>query len=270
MTTKIKTKLTGIPETMLISTRARYLESKMPNGIIHDTKTIEIMESIDCDFSGDKEVSKSSQWGTSVRTEILDELCVKFMSDSPDGVVVNLGCGLDTRFSRLDNDRITWYDLDVPESIELRKNFFEENERYHFIAKSALDFTWINDVRKDKPTLFIAEGLFMYFSEQEVKDVLKNVASSFKSSIFVLEAMSPFAAKNDSKHPDVKKYSAKFKWGIKSGKEIDGWNIGMKYVEEFYYFDRHRDHINLPMRLLSRIVPPFRKMMKIIHLKQTE
>lgn len=267
MNKKLKVKLTGVPETLLISARARYLESKKPNGIIHDTKTIEMLDAIEYDFTG-KDVSKASQWGTSVRTEILDELTLKFLAEYPTGIVVNLGCGLDTRFYRLDNEKIAWIDLDVPETIEVRKHFFEENDRYHFIAKSALDFTWIDEIPKNKPTLVIAEGLLMYFTEDEVKSVLINVAKAFNEVDFILEAVAPFTAKNSDKHPDVKKYSARFKWGIKTSKEIDDWNTGLKFVEEFYYFDRHRTHINLPMRLFSKIIPSFRKMMKIIHLEK--
>ncbi len=100
---KIQSKLTDVPETMLISLRARYLETKEENGIINDPKSVEILDQIECDFSGDKEVSKGSQIGTAIRTEILDELTVAFLEQNPESVVVNLGCGLDTRYYRLIN-----------------------------------------------------------------------------------------------------------------------------------------------------------------------
>jgi O-methyltransferase involved in polyketide biosynthesis len=35
----------------------------------------------------------------------------------PEGLVVNLGAGLDTRFYRLDNGTITWIDIDLPEVV---------------------------------------------------------------------------------------------------------------------------------------------------------
>jgi O-methyltransferase involved in polyketide biosynthesis len=144
---KIKAKLNGVPETMLISIRARYLETKKENGIIHDPKTIEILDQIEYDFSGKKEVSVGATLGTSIRTEIIDEQTNTFLSKNKDSVVVNLGCGLDTRFYRLDNDFVTWFDLDVPESINLRKNFFEENDRYKFISESIFDSTFRMNVR---------------------------------------------------------------------------------------------------------------------------
>jgi O-methyltransferase involved in polyketide biosynthesis len=265
MSSKIQIKLTGVPETLLISTRARYLESKRTNGIIHDPKTVEIMDAIEYDFSGDREVSKGSQVGTAIRTEILDEQTLVFLKKYPECVVVNLGCGLDTRFYRLDNGLIHWYDLDVPETINVRRSFFRESDRYHLISKSVLDFSWLKDIPNHKPTLIIAEGLLMYFEEYEVRAILKQIGKRFLQCEMLIEGMSPFIAKNSDKHADVKKYAATFKWGIKTGKEIDRWNIGLIFVAEFYYFDRHRSRVPFYLRWLCQI-PAFRKMMKIIHL----
>jgi O-methyltransferase involved in polyketide biosynthesis len=265
MKQKIKINLTGIPETLLISTRARYLETKQSHGIIHDPKTVEIINAIDYDFSGDKEVSKGSQIGTAIRTEIIDEQTQVFLEKHPRGIVVNLGCGLDTRFYRLDNGQIHWYDLDVPETIQVRKNFFQETSRYHLIAKSVLDFSWLKDIPADQPTLVIAEGLLMYFAEDDVKVIFAQIAKRFLQCEVLVEGMSPFIAKNSDKHADVKKYQATFKWGIKTGKEIERWNIGLRFIEEFYYFDRHRDRAPFYVQCLC-VIPFFRKMMKIMHL----
>ncbi len=223
---KIQSKLTDVPETMLISLRARYLETKEKNGIINDPKSVEILDQIEFDFSGDKEVSKGSQIGTAIRTEILDELTMAFLKQNPNGIVVNLGCGLDTRYYRLNNHKVQWFDLDLPQSIALRRNFFSETDNFKFIEKSVLDFSWVAEVSKGKLTLFIAEGLFMYFTEEEVKSILETIQKEFRNAEIILEAMSPFIAKNSNKHADVKHRDVTFKWGIKSGDEIENWGIG--------------------------------------------
>ena len=267
MSTKLlNPKLKNVPETMLISLRARYLETKTDNGIINDLKSVEIMEKIDYDFSGKKEVSKGAQIGTSRRTEILDEQTKKFLADYPNSVVVNLGCGIDTRYNRVDNGIVTWFDLDVPESIELIKHFFNETNRFKFISKSYLDFSWIDKIPKDKPTLFIAEGLLMYFTDEQVKSVIKAIVKTFPKAEMLLEAMSPFLVQNLGKHPDLKNFDAIFQWGIKTGKEIESWNIGARFVNEWHYFDRHIDRVPFFYRVLI-LIPALRKMMKIVHLK---
>ncbi len=227
---KVFPKLKSVPETLLIPLRARSNETKLENGIINDPKSVEIVAQIESNAKEKGEVSIASQKGVAIRTEILDELTQEFLEKNPDGTVVNLGCGLDTRYYRLDNDQVHWFDLDVPESITLRKNFFTPTEKYQFISKSALDFSWNDVIPKDKPILFIAEGLFMYFTEAEVQSIFTNIKKHFPGSEMIFEAMSPFVAKNSNKHADVKKYDAQFKWGIKSGKEVENWNIGVRFI----------------------------------------
>ena len=263
---KLKSNLKNVPQTMLIPLRARYLETKKADGIINDPKSVEILDCIECDFSGKNEVSRGSQTGVCIRTEILDEGVNRFLAAHRDAVVVNLGCGLDTRFHRLDNGSVIWYDLDVPEAIELRKNFFEETDRHRFIAQSALDTSWLDRIPQGRGTLFIAEGLLMYFSEAEVKKLLETIGRRFHDAEMLLEAMSPFIAKRTNRHPDVKNYNATFKWGIKTGRELEKWNLGIHFVDEDYYFDRHRNRQPIVLRLLSNL-PAMRKMMKIVHVR---
>jgi O-methyltransferase involved in polyketide biosynthesis len=84
-------------------------------------------------------------YGQSMGAEIaieLDELVNKFIAENPDCVVVNIACGLDTRFYRVDNGRITWYNLDLPETIEVRNQIFEATERVSNIGISVLDSLW--------------------------------------------------------------------------------------------------------------------------------
>ncbi|PID50085.1 MAG: methyltransferase [Proteobacteria bacterium] len=264
---KEKVKLTGIPKTLLIPLRARYLETKKQNGIIDDPKTVEILDQIEYDFTGENknDVSVGSQLGVAIRTEILDEGVGKFIEKNPHGVVVNLGCGLDTRFHRIDNGSVFWYDLDVPEAIELRKKFFDETDRFKFISKSVTDFSWLELLPKDKPILFVAEGLFMYFEESEIREIFAKIREVYPSSEVLFEAMSPYMAKNTEKHPDMKGHSAKFKWGIKTGSDLEDWNQGINFIEEWYYFDRHREKHPFIFKLLS-LIPAFRTGMKIVHI----
>ncbi|MEG3847795.1 hypothetical protein QT971_12285 [Microcoleus sp. herbarium19] len=40
------------------------------------------------------------------------------------GIIVEIGCGLNTRFERVDNGQVRWFDLDMPDSIAVRKKYF--------------------------------------------------------------------------------------------------------------------------------------------------
>ena len=82
-----------------------------------------------------------------IRAKRYDDYARVFLKRSPDGVIVNIGCGLDSRFQRIDNGQVVFYDLDLPEIIAIKKGFFTETERYRFIASSVLDFNWMETVR---------------------------------------------------------------------------------------------------------------------------
>ena len=87
------------------------------------------------------------------------------MADNPGCVVVSVGCGLDTRFDRVDDGQVRWYDLDVPEVIDLRKQFLAESERVTCISGSAFDPSWTEKVeREGRRLLILSEGVMMYWS----------------------------------------------------------------------------------------------------------
>ena len=114
--------LKNLPETLLYPLKARYIETKKKNGVIRNPKSVEILDTLDYDPKKAKLVS-ISQIGVCLRTIIFDEQVVKFLQAYPDGIVVNLGCGLDTRFTRLDNGTVQWFDLDLPE-VMISENLF--------------------------------------------------------------------------------------------------------------------------------------------------
>ena len=61
-------------------------------------------------------------------------------------MVINLGAGFDDRFSRVDNGKILWFDLDLPDVITARKKAFPEKERVRMIAGNRLDPSWCKPV----------------------------------------------------------------------------------------------------------------------------
>ena len=58
---------------------------------------------------------------------------------------MELGTGLNTRFERVDNGSVHWIDLDLPDTIALRRRFFSDTERRRMIAASLLDEDWLTD-----------------------------------------------------------------------------------------------------------------------------
>ena len=151
--------LNNVPETMLIPLYLKAKETK-ENGVITDKKAVEIVEQINYDFSK-FEKDWRTQISVAVRTEVFDKILATLTAKNKNLVVVNLGAGLDTREERFPN--IKWYQLDLPESISIRKTFFTTSKSIT-IAKSILDFFWVQSTsgRCFLPGGNTFEGAFLY------------------------------------------------------------------------------------------------------------
>lgn len=106
-----------------------------------------------------------------LRNRQFDNYAQDFLSRCPEAVVVHIGCGLDSRFERVDNGKVEWYDLDLPEVIDLRRELTGgDSRRYHLLSCSVLNNAWIDSVKthRDRPFLFLAEGVLLYFEENQV------------------------------------------------------------------------------------------------------
>ncbi|MBN1874299.1 MAG: class I SAM-dependent methyltransferase [Anaerolineae bacterium] len=176
MTDKIPAEaLSTVSETMLATLYSHAVENRYPDALIRDPRAEELVAQIDYDFER-FQLNPTNHTATCVRLRQFDRFAQAFLAAHPDGVVVHIGCGLDTRFERVcselpDNSQMMWYDLDLPPVIELRRKLLEETPRYKMIAASALDLAWLDivDVHPGKPFLFIAEGVFMYFPDAEMR-----------------------------------------------------------------------------------------------------
>jgi O-methyltransferase involved in polyketide biosynthesis len=225
--------LTNVPETMLVPLFLKAKETK-ENGIITDNKSVDIISKIDYDFSK-LEKDWITQISVAIRTYLFDQILISQTAKFNQSIIVNLGAGLDTRQERFPN--LKWYQLDLPESIVIRKHFFHDDQT-KLIAKSILDFSWINEIEERENVLFIAEGLFMYFSEIEVKSIFSQISQHFKHSFIAFNTLNKYLVKK--KHPSIDPDKAPFKWGIRSVGEIEDWELGWKQFQTFYPLDYHK------------------------------
>jgi O-methyltransferase involved in polyketide biosynthesis len=266
--------LKDVPETLLYPLKARYIETKKKDGLISDPLSVKILDALQYDPTQTKPVNMP-QLGICLRTIIIDTQVKKFLAENPNGVVVNIACGLDTRFPRVDNGTVHWFDLDLPETIEIRRHFFHETDRCSFVAKSVLDPSWADDIPKDKKTLFIIEGLSFYFSEDENRHMLKIINDNFSGAECLIEILAAWfvimASKTTGKKtyddPLENKAAGLMKWGANSGRKLDDWFDGMKFVEQWFVTQMRLDAFPLLFRIFCRLVPALSRVNKIVHLR---
>ena len=211
---------------MLQTLFARAAHSQKKEHKFYDAKAIEIVKQLDYDFSkAEKDAAMSS--GVIARTILLDQMVGAFLEEHPDATVVNIAFGLDTRVYRLDNGQVRWYNLDLPEVIDIRRRFLTEHGRISMIAKSAMDESWAAEI--EDPTgevLVVIEGLVMYLTEADVKKILSIICSRFEHAEIIMEIM------RYMKEKSIEASKARFTWGLKSGKELESIVSGLTWIED--------------------------------------
>ncbi len=228
MDTTERITLSGVPETMLQTVYARARESA-GRGTIHDPKAEEIIRRLDYDFSlADKDTAMRS--GVIARTIVLDRLVSEWVAQHPGAVVVNIACGLDTRCCRM-RGYTHWYNLDLPETVAVRERLLPERGTISQIAMSAMDDWGGKIAEQGTPVLVVIEGLTMYLSEADVKQIFSVIAGRFGTATVFVETMSPMAVKR-LRESSIEGSHAKFTWGVKNGEALAALLPDFRFAEE--------------------------------------
>jgi len=245
----------GIPESMLHALYARAKESEREGCYVYDRKAMEVVKGLDYDFFRvEKEISMGK--GVLARTILLDKMVAEYVSAHPDAVVINLACGVDTRFYRVDNGSIRWYDLDLPEVIEARKRLLGAQERGGMIAKSAMDDTWAEEVEAKGPVLVIVENFTMYLEEQAVGKLFQILRAHFPQAEVYVEVASEAAVKNITEKTEEGS-RPKYTWGVKSRRQLEKLAVGFKAVKCETLMEGLKEMY--PVYHVLRFFPPMRK-----------
>lgn len=228
---KIKPTINGSAETMLQSFYARAQYSKRKNHKFNDAKAVELVDKIDYDFSA---AAKDSAMGKGViaRTIVFDELVKNYIEKNPGCTVVNIACGLDTRFYRMDNGKITWYNLDLPETIAIRNQIFEESGRVSTIGISALDSAWPKEVKVRGKMLFIIEGLSMYLTAEENGKILKVIKDNFDNAYILMECLAKTWIKKEGIEKSIQQTGSKFVFGADHFEDLGNMTKGYHKIKD--------------------------------------
>jgi O-methyltransferase involved in polyketide biosynthesis len=274
MTNKILPKaLSDVSETMLMTLYARALESRRPDALARDPRAEELVARIDYDFAH-FQINADDQVVPSLRLQQLDRIVRAFMAAHPDSVVVHIGCGLDTRFDRVDNGQVLWYDLDLPPVIEMRRKLLAETPRYTMIASSALDLAWLDgvDVHPGKSFLFIAEGVLMYFPEAEVRRLVLALRERFAGAELAFDAAWPLLMWLYNLGFRLRHVDARLRWPLRPSYDaLEAWAPGIQLLEAWNLtslkeFPSRRKRL----RAMVRLFPSLGKMGAVLHYRLGE
>lgn len=222
-------------------------------GLIYDPKAEEIASCLDADT--DKlHMSRYLALFLGVRARVLDEVADRFIVEHPGCIVLHLGCGLDSRFLRIPHKPKTWYDLDFPEVIELRRRFYAEDESYHMIGSDVADVSWMEDVERSDATLVLAEGLTMFLTADENLRLIAAFAERFPYVEYAFDVYTDRAILYVSDPKQPPKRGKTILWGLSKPQMLE--NIpGVQYLRA-YHFNRssYLRRFSLMTQLVYRIL----------------
>jgi len=176
MTPRITLDLKGVPETMLWPLFSRAGTSILDRAFFDDPMAIELFNRIDYNFA---RFGPVAQWHA-IRSKYTDGLITSYLSRFPNAQVVALGEGIETQFWRVDNGSVRWLSVDLPESISLRRQLLPEHARLTELPLSALDPALTKHIDPSQGLFVTAAGLFMYFTEVDLRQLLLRIAHARK------------------------------------------------------------------------------------------
>jgi O-methyltransferase involved in polyketide biosynthesis len=263
--------LVGVSETLLIPLNYRVEESRKESGAFKDAMGECFHSAIEYDWNKFQGQSFHCRI-MAVRTTILDEQVGSFLGKVPDGLIVNLGAGLDTRFYRLDNGIVHWIEIDLPGVISFRRKLQEpDSERHRLVAGSVLDQAWIAEVKRDVSTrgLLIAEGLLPYFTEEEHRRIFRSLADHFPGQEMLFQTMAPSLIQGFVQYSNLSKMSTnvELRWGLEDSTQVSNLlDPRVQFIREFPLLAGHYELLPDPIK--QKLSPSAAMMIgKIVHVR---
>lgn len=183
----IRVNISGVPETMLWGLYNRAVEARRKDTHFNDPMAVQIADQIAYDYA--RSFGKPEA-GQVMRAMTIDSVLKGWCEAHPTGQVIALGEGLETQFYRVDNGKIRWLSLDLPEVMAIRAQFLPDTDRYRNFACSALDFRWMDEVSDaSQPVCIVAAGLLKYFQPEDVRRLISTIAARFPNAEMVFDVI---------------------------------------------------------------------------------
>ncbi|MFL6075905.1 MAG: class I SAM-dependent methyltransferase [Mycobacteriales bacterium] len=197
-------RLAGVPETALWNLYHRAHAARA--GRLDDPRAVELIERLDYPFERfDSPYRDLAARLHAARVRTVDTALRRLLASAPEATVVALGEGFETQFWRLDNGRLRWCGVDLPEVATVRREVLPDDRRNRTLAGSANDGEWIAHVDHERPVIITAQGLLMYFERDEVHRLLADWARRLPGAWLLFDAVTAAiqAARRRSPAPET-------------------------------------------------------------------
>lgn len=227
-----KRDLTGVKATLLITLYAKAQESRLSDSLLRDRHAADAVARIDYDFSS-LPLRHDEMIGLAMRAHVLDGWTREFINAHREATVLHLGCGLDTRVFRVDPPpEVAWFEVDYPEVIALRRTLYPDRADCHFIASSVTDLAWLRQVPAGRPTLVVAEGLFLYLPEASLLALLRTITTQFPCGEVIFDGYSDLGLALVARNRMIRATGAVTRWSLNHPQDLEAQVPGLRLRTE--------------------------------------
>lgn len=260
-----------VEDTLYVPMLGRIYASEQCRRILYDQKALELKAKMPKGMIENDTQTQYTYLASASRSANMDRYIADFMKRKPNGVIVQLGCGLETTYYRSDNGHAQWYEVDLPKVISYRRSLLLEEEREKYIEGDAFGNEWIEQIRMeypDAPIFVTASGLFYYFEERKVLGLIR-MLQQYGNIELLFDAVSKSGmAMMKKKHmKTIGHEDAQMFFYVDSAEELArkvGGNVRILAEENFY-----RRIPKAGLRLSTKIsmaVSDWLSMVKLIHI----
>ncbi len=261
----------AVQETLIIPLAMRAMDARSQHSILNDIAACNIYKQISYNKNKFKAKRGPSYWGCLKRTEYIDNATAQHISLAHEAgkpcVVINAGCGLDTRRQRLGSRlcHATFYNVDFPEVMAIRKELIREDDSTN-IGCSLLEKHWIDEVLKTTPTdakiIIAIEGVLMYLEREKIETFLQMIHTAFGGRCtLIFDMLGSAWAKRSNLHDTIRKMEANFVSGFDSTGQIREL-LPALHFENFVSIPRLMGEVWWPAKCFC-IFPSFRNSSRI-------
>ena len=190
--------------------------------ILQDPKAEEIWTSEGFPLKG-KSKSKWLAYYMGMRSAVFDRWVAQKIQENPEAAVLHLGCGMDSRVLRVENQSY-WFDVDFSEVIDQRRRYYSESEHYKMIDSDIRRSEWLEQI-PGKSAIVVMEGISMYLKPEELKVVLKKLTDRFEKVEILMDCYTEFAAKASKYKNPINDVGVTEVFGLDDPTELEGENL---------------------------------------------
>lgn len=248
--------LEDIAKTSIWTLRARSEEHLQPHALFRDEQAIEWSRQIPWPSELDEWYTHRAQTGVCIRTKVFDDLVQKHIETMNHPLVVELGCGLSSRYHRIGTGCTQWIDFDLPDVIRTRRELDPETEEHRYLAGSLLDYSWLQKINQEHQggVILVAEGLLMYFEPEQVLQTIEEMKQHFPGAIFIFDTLGKKAKQIGEKF--TLRANAPLKWVVKNKRNVHA--LPLKIFNVTSLFEHYKQRLGIAR--LMYWVPAVRNM----------